>query len=211
MENGYAMLSGTSYHSQGTAAYPRELAASAAELGYSAAALADQGTFDGLPAFIKECRQKGIKPIAGMEISLSCGFWGYGQMSILVANESGLAALESAARESCESVEENLPGFMDMDILQKWLGCGKPAYKDIYLLSGGRDGPLSKILLHNRTLDEEIARLCEKQSQYKLPDPGEILEVKNRLKRLVLKEDALQKNAGYTKRIKISRSTTRLK
>ncbi|HJB27619.1 MAG TPA: PHP domain-containing protein, partial [Candidatus Blautia faecavium] len=202
MENGYAMLSGTSYHSQGTAAYPRELAASAAELGYSAAALADQGTFDGLPAFIKECRQKGIKPIAGMEISLSCGFWGYGQMSILVANESGLAALESAARESCESVEENLPGFMDMDILQKWLGCGKPAYKDIYLLSGGRDGPLSKILLHNRTLDEEIARLCEKQSQYKLPDPGEILEVKNRLKRLVLKEDALAEKCRLYKKDK---------
>jgi error-prone DNA polymerase len=70
------------------ASLPEELAAEAARLGYEALALLDRDGFYGAPRFYKACREAGIRPLVGAEVSLLCQDTAF-PLPLLVENLEG--------------------------------------------------------------------------------------------------------------------------
>lgn len=91
-----------------------ELVERAATLGYSALALTDDSTTAGIPEFVKECRQRAIKPIIGVELSVR---WGSDagilddRLVLLAENDRGYANISSLVSLAYE--KEHLPSELD--------------------------------------------------------------------------------------------------
>ena len=70
------------------ASLPEELAAQAAELGYSALAITDHDGLHGAMEFAQACAANGVRPITGVELSLTTG-----HLTLLAEHEQGYANL----------------------------------------------------------------------------------------------------------------------
>ncbi|MFZ1684963.1 MAG: error-prone DNA polymerase [Candidatus Zixiibacteriota bacterium] len=86
------------------ASHPEELAERAAALGYPALALTDHSGLYGIIRFAQACRQHGVKPIVGAEITLEDGF----HLTLLARDARGyrnLSSLLSASLATCAKGE----------------------------------------------------------------------------------------------------------
>jgi error-prone DNA polymerase len=122
----YSLLDGASS--------PEALAARAAELGMPALALTDHDAVYGASHFIRACRQHGIRPVLGAELTLA----GAHHLTLLVENEAGwhnLCYLISRARHAAGKGEAALPA-------EELVGCTN----GLIALSGCRQGEIAAAL-----------------------------------------------------------------
>jgi len=66
---------------------PRRLVERAAEAGIHALALTDRNGLYGLPVFLRECRERGVRPIVGAELAA-----GWGRVVVIVRDRGGVFA-----------------------------------------------------------------------------------------------------------------------
>jgi error-prone DNA polymerase len=106
----------------------------AAELGMPALALTDHDAVYGAPQFIRACKEQGIRPILGAELTLA----GDHHLTLLVENEAGwhnLCYLISRARHASSKGEASLPP-------EELVGCTN----GLIALSGCRQGEIAAAL-----------------------------------------------------------------
>jgi len=73
---------------------PRRLVESAAEAGIHALALTDRNGLYGLPVFLRECRELGVRPIVGAELAA-----GWGRVVVIVRDGTGFSRLSRLLSE----------------------------------------------------------------------------------------------------------------
>lgn len=142
-------LRGYGEHTRNSLAVPSEALARAAEYGQDALALTDARTLAGVPAFAREAKAAGIKPIIGMEISLATsgdrlhvhrpteGSPLFHEVTLLARTRRGwdnLVAINNATQDPAHSRP-----VADLALLARHS-------EGLILLTGGVDGPLAEPL-----------------------------------------------------------------
>ncbi|UCF39141.1 MAG: error-prone DNA polymerase [Acidobacteriota bacterium] len=112
---------------------PEQLAETAAHLEYPAAALLDRDGVYGAPRFYKACREAGIRPIVGAEITLP-----EGQLPLLVQNRTGYQNLCQLIT-SVKLENEKGKGIASLETLEEFSS-------GLICLTGGVEGPLWTLL-----------------------------------------------------------------
>ncbi|GAB4247245.1 MAG: error-prone DNA polymerase [Acidobacteriota bacterium] len=117
------------FHFLEGASTPEELAAAAARLGYPALALLDRDGVYGAPRFFRACRELGVRPLVGAEISLP-----EGRLPVLVESRRGY---------------QNLCRLITDYQLRAPKGAGKATLEELaaareglVCLTGGAEGPV---------------------------------------------------------------------
>ena len=140
MAPGYVELHAKSFYSFGMgASHVHELLAQAGEYGYPALALTDANLCGALE-FARLAGSLGIRPITGGELTLNDG----SRLALLAKNREGYANISRlfTLANAHDRREPRLnPAFL-------------PEHADgVVLLTGGRDGPLSRLVLEGRRKD----------------------------------------------------------
>jgi len=119
-----------SYYSDGVES-PQRLAAMAAEAGLKAASLTDHDSMNGWPEFQAACRNEGVEPIPGVELSVQFGEREAHILGYLVRPESAVLvrSLEEYQQERYERARE---------MTEKLNGLGVPLVFDAVLEVAGR-------------------------------------------------------------------------
>jgi error-prone DNA polymerase len=115
------------------ASNPEDLAREAARLGYPALALLDRDGVYGAPRFYRACREAGVRPLVGAEISLP-----EGRLALLVESRIGyrnLCRLITDVKLRSEKGE----GTATLDEMA-------PLAEGLICLTGGEHGPLNRLL-----------------------------------------------------------------
>ena len=137
MTDGYVELHAKSFHSFGMgASHAHELLAQAKEYGYSALALTDTNLCGAL-AFARLANSLGIRPITGGELTLTDG----SRLTLLAATRSGYSNI-SRLFTNANSVDRREPRLDPAHLPHHSEG--------VVLLTGGRDGPLSRLAAEGR-------------------------------------------------------------
>jgi len=123
----YSFMDGT--------ALPAALAARAAALGYRALALTDHDNLCGLVAHARACRDVGIKPIAGAEVTLVDG----SHLTLLARDAQGYRSLSSLLSHAHLSGKKGAPRLTVEELASYALG--------LECLTGCRRGPVAGALL----------------------------------------------------------------
>ena len=146
MLGGYVELHAKSFYSFGLgASHIHELLAQAREYGYNCLALTDTNLCGGLE-FARLADSLGLRPITGGELTLVGG----GRLTLLSRNREGYGNL-SRLFSRANAADRREPRLDPKHLPQHAGG--------VILLTGGRDGPLSRLLLANRRA--EAQRLLE--------------------------------------------------
>ena len=146
MLGGYVELHVKSFYSFGLgASHVHELLAQAREYGYNCLALTDTNLCGGLE-FARLADSLGLRPITGGELTLAGG----GRLTLLSRNREGYGNL--CRLFSLANAADRREPRLDPKYLPQHAG-------GVILLTGGRDGPLSRLLLANRRA--EAQRLLE--------------------------------------------------
>ena len=152
MAGGYVELHARSFYSFGSgASHTHELLAQAVEYGYGALALTD-GNLCGALEFARLAGSLGIRPITGGELTLADG----SRVVLLARTRRGYANI-SRLFTLANSVDRREPR-LDPARLAEHAG-------GVILLTGGREGPLSRLLLEGRR-EEAHRRLGEYREWY---------------------------------------------
>lgn len=130
---------------------PVELARRAADLGYSALALTDHDTLAGLIEHAQACRDAGLRPIAGCEVTLASGH----HLTLLAQDATGYRSLARIVAHAHLAGSKGAPRLTLDDVAPHTAG--------LACLAGCRKGALATAIL---TGDEEGAdaalnRLCD--------------------------------------------------
>jgi error-prone DNA polymerase len=129
---------------------PEELAAEAARLGYEALALLDRDGFYGAPRFYRACREAGIRPVVGAEVSLLCQDTIF-PLPLLVENKEGYRNLCRLITDmKLRSVKGK--GSLTMEEI-------RPLASGLICLTGGDRGLLGCLI--ERSRDEAFRTLSE--------------------------------------------------
>ncbi len=137
MTDGYVELHAKSFHSFGMgASHAHELLAQAKELGYPALALTDTNLCGALE-FARLANSLGIRPITGGELTLTDG----SRLTLLAATRSGYSNI-SQLFTNANSVDRSEPRLDPAHLPHHSEG--------VVLLTGGRDGPLSRLAAEGR-------------------------------------------------------------
>ncbi len=146
MLGGYVELHAKSFYSFGLgASHIHELLAQAREYGYNRLALTDTNLCGGLE-FARLADSLGLRPITGGELTLVGG----GRLTLLSRNREGYGNLSRLF--SLANAADRREPRLDPKYLPQHAG-------GVILLTGGRDGPLSRLLLAN--CRAEAQRLLE--------------------------------------------------
>ena len=152
MAGGYVELHARSFYSFGAgASHTHELLAQAVEYGYGALALTDANLCGALE-FARLAGSLGIRPITGGELTLADG----SRVVLLARTRRGYANI-SRLFTLANSVDRREPR-LDPARLAEHAG-------GVILLTGGREGPLSRLLLEGRR-EEARRRLGEYREWY---------------------------------------------
>ena len=152
MAGGYVELHARSFYSFGSgASHTHELLARAVEYGYGALALTDANLCGALE-FARLAGSLGIRPITGGELTLADG----SRVVLLARTRRGYANI-SRLFTLANSVDRREPR-LDPARLAEHAG-------GVILLTGGREGPLSRLLLEGRR-EEARRRLGEYREWY---------------------------------------------
>jgi len=112
---------------------PEELAQEAARLGYPSLALLDQGGVYGAPRFYRACREVGVRPIVGSEITLREGC-----LPVLVQSREGYQNLCHLITDSKLDAEKG-EGETTLEELEQYSS-------GLVCLTGGDKGPLPALM-----------------------------------------------------------------
>ncbi len=115
--------------------HPEDLVDKASELGYKALALTDHNGLYGIVRFHKACKEKGIKPIVGSEITLDNGH----HLILLVKNEKGYSNLSQLLTRALLSHPKGEAKINPRDLFSNSEG--------LIALSGCLEGEIPSLLL----------------------------------------------------------------
>ena len=136
MSGGYVELHVKSFYSFGLgASHTHELLAQAREYGYDALALTDTNLCGALE-FARLAGSLGIRPITGGELTLTCG----SRLVLLARTREGYANI-SRLFTLANTTDRREPKLEPRYLSQHTAG--------VTILTGGRDGPVSRLLLEN--------------------------------------------------------------
>jgi error-prone DNA polymerase len=114
---------------------PQEIASRCASYDMPAVALTDRNTVSGIVRFAKSCREVGVKPILGAEVTL----WDDSHLTLLCRNETGYANLCRLLTDAHLSNERGSPRVPHSSVL---------LYADgLICLTGCRKGAVSRALI----------------------------------------------------------------
>lgn len=133
------------------ASRPAELAQRAAELGYPALALTDHDSLAGLIEHAHACREAGVRPIAGCEVTLTTGH----HLTLLAQDATGYRALARIVSQAHLSGSKGTPRLTLEDLA--------PLASGIACLTGCRKGALATAILagDEEGADAALDRLCD--------------------------------------------------
>ena len=152
MAGGYVELHARSFYSFGSgASHTHELLAQAVEYGYGALALTDANLCGALE-FARLAGSLGVQPITGGELTLADG----ARVVLLARTRRGYANI-SRLFTLANSVDRREPRLDPARLAEHARG--------VILLTGGREGPLSRLLLEGRR-EEARRRLGEYREWY---------------------------------------------
>ena len=147
----------TEYSLLDGAARIKDLVKEVKELGMEACAITDHGSMFGVIDFYKECKKQGIKPILGCEVYTAARKLtdktpefdkSQGHLVLLAKNELGYKNLMKIVSEGYTRGFYYKPRI-DHDVLRQYS-------EGIIALSGCLAGKVQNLLLHGRTVDEEV-------------------------------------------------------
>ena len=137
MLTGYVELHAKSFYSFGVgASHTHELLAQAKEYGYSSLALTDTNLCGALE-FARLANSLGIRPISGGELTLTDG----SRLTLLAKTRTGYSNI-SRLFTLANAVDRRQPRLDPVHLAEHSEG--------VILLTGGRDGPLSRLTLEGR-------------------------------------------------------------
>lgn len=171
----------------------KELVSFAAENGCKAIALTDHGTMLGVPSFMKECENNGIKGIPGVEAYIEEEDEGRRHLIILPKDNIGYQAISNAVTMSNQRLytdkQKNSYPRMNKEILLDCFGPGSKGYGHVLFLSACVSGILSAILLHNESIRGKIEKIKKAQNKFLSPNSPELKRINIRLDKI--QEDIL--------------------
>lgn len=125
----------SAYSFRDGASLPAELAARAAALGYRALALTDHDNLCGLVLHARACRENGLMPIAGAEVTLADG----SHLTLLARDAQGYRSLSSLLSHAHLADEKDAPRISMEELAPYAVG--------LECLTGCRKGPVAAALL----------------------------------------------------------------
>ena len=133
------------------ASHPAELVRRAAELGYPALALTDHDSLAGLIEHAQACREAGVRPIAGCEVTLTSGH----HLTLLAQDATGYRSLSRIVSHAHLSGSKGAPRLTLEDLA--------PLASGLACLTGCRKGALSMAILagDEEGADAALDRLCD--------------------------------------------------
>lgn len=149
----------------------KEYVKTAKEMGYQKLAITDFGSMTGIFEFIKECKDNDIDPIIGLEAYVGKNEENkFGTIVLLARNYEGYQDLCKALYEGYkhiykDSSDINKP-IIPYEALEKCTLKG-----NVYGILPALNGIMTKIVLSNKEIEQNIAEL--KENLLKLPNPEE--------------------------------------
>ncbi|NUO18963.1 DNA polymerase III subunit alpha [bacterium] len=128
-----------------------ELVKVAAQLGYDTLALTDVDHLCGVPEFLGLCKRHGVRPILGVELTLSTG-----RIIALAKSCKGFASLCRLLTESHTENERRQPMLREEQLLDH--------AEDLILIAGGNDAPFASWVFQRR-MDKAEAWLRRMQKR----------------------------------------------
>jgi len=138
----------TNYSFLEGASDPRELAGTAAEMGYQALAITDHDGLHGAMVFAQDCKDVGIQPITGVELTLRHPELGFTHLTLLAESLRGYGNICRLVTEAHRTSD-----FEDVALDPAFL---EGHTEGVVVLTGCRQGELSQLLDRGRC-DEALA------------------------------------------------------
>ena len=190
---------------QDSALSPTQLVQKAAEYGAPAVVLTDHGTLTGVYEFMRAAEEAGIKGIPGVEAYIQeddATVYKRSHMVLIPTDYTGYRAIAKAVTASNNRLFRGTP-CMDLNILQQYFGEAATGHGHVIATSACIGGILSRIMLMDRDMEQEIQKLKAKLKEYSDPDdPGYLakkrglFEISDELQVLMKERDRLAKLAG---------------
>lgn len=160
---------------QDSALSPTQLVQKAATHGSPAVVLTDHGTLTGVYEFMRAAEEAGIKGIPGVEAYIQeddATAYKRSHLVLIPMDYTGYQAIAKAVTASNNRLFRGTP-CMDFDILQQYFGESALGHGHVIATSACVGGILSRILLMDRDMEQEIHKLASKLKEYNNPnDPG---------------------------------------
>lgn len=182
--------------------------------GYTALAKTEHGTVIGYNTFYELCKEKGIKPILGVEAYVTCDFNSNDRhhMILMAKNNDGWKAISKAVTESNEHVTKvstlTFP-LMDKNIIRKWFGRGSIGYGNVIATSACVSGVVAGIWFHEQRADDKLAKLIKKRDKFTSESDTQFLKLKDAFEGLQSEVKDLQVKIAEAKKL-ANRSTMAL-
>lgn len=151
---------------------PEQLVKRAAEYGAPAVVLTDHGTLTGVFAFLRAAKEYNIKAIPGVEAYIQEDdetTYKRSHMLLIPKNYAGYQAIMRAVTKSNTRMHGEIP-CMNIAMLYEFFGKGTQGHGNVIATSACVGGILSRILLMDRDLEKDKAKLSEKLKQYNDPN-----------------------------------------
>ena len=157
---------------------PEQLVKKAAELGAPAVVLTDHGTLTGVYAFMKAAKDCGIKGIPGVEAYMQeddASDYTRAHLVLIPKDYTGYRAICKAVTRSETRYLSGRP-CMNLAILQEFFGEKSEGHGHVIATSACMGGVLSKVLLMDRMLEEDLLKQQEKLTKYNSPHDAAYLK-----------------------------------
>ena len=182
--------------------------------GYNAVAKTEHGTMIGYNTFYEKCKEKGIKPILGVEAYVTNNFDSDDRrhMILMAKNNEGFKAIGKAVTESNEHVAKvgtlTFPR-MDKNIIQKWFGKGSVGYGNVIATSACVSGVVAGLWFNEQRSDTKLSKLIKKRDAFTAEDNEQYLKLKAHFETIALEVKELQGRISEAKKL-LGKPTTSL-
>lgn len=174
--------------------------------GYRALAKTEHGTVIGYNTFYESCKEKGIKPILGVEAYVTRDFNSNDRrhMILMAKNNDGWKAIGKAVTESNEHVTKvstlTFP-LMDRNIIQKWFGKGSIGYGNVVATSACVSGVVAGIWFNEQRVDDKLTKLINKRDQFTPETDTQFAKLKATFEALQIEVKDLQVKIAEAKKL----------
>lgn len=174
--------------------------------GYKALAKTEHGTVIGYNTFYESCKEKGIKPILGVEAYVTRDFNSNDRrhMILMAKNNDGWKAIGKAVTESNEHVTKvstlTFP-LMDRNIIQKWFGKGSIGYGNVVATSACVSGVVAGIWFNEQRVDDKLTKLINKRDQFTPETDTQFAKLKATFEALQMEVKDLQVKIAEAKKL----------
>lgn len=148
----------------------KRLCQRAKEMEAPAVAIADHGVLTGIPSFLKEATENGVKPIVGCEYYVKEFSYDKRLHLIVYAKDLiGYQAMMKAVKLSnkrIEKVRTMLFPALNEEIIKTCFGPGTKGYGHVIATSACVNGVLAGLILQNEAYKKEAEKLAEQLSEF---------------------------------------------